>query len=194
MGYRENLAKIEKKYVKEYSYISYDELLNKIKPKDKDLFSISCDVKEIEHILILPCYTNKKLGKFERLFKHNDFDFIEDRFEILTKNDFKNIIEDQSNQILDNFNEIISYLDDNTIENERKINRLKSLYEFKRNNWNFTIGKNHTLKSYYLFDESPQFKDRQIIAHDSIEYSFFNLVYIYNTFDWDKYELMFTGW
>lgn len=194
MGYRENLAKIEKKYAKEYSYISYNDLKKNTGNKDKESFSISSDVPEIEHILILPCYTNKTLGNFERLFKHNDFNFIEDRFEILTKSDFKRLIDDQSNQILENFDEIISYLNNHNIDNEKKINRIINLYEIKKNNWYFKIGKNTTLKSYYLFDESPQFKDRQIIAHDSIDYSFFNLIYIYNTFDWDKYELIFAGW
>ena len=96
--------------------------------------------------------------------------------------------------------EIVAYMDE-CLENEKKAPGLiQSFAERKRDYWRMDRSGNSDfaakMKPYILKTEDKDLEDYdgQIESLPYMEYQIFNVVFIYNTFDWDKYDLILTGW
>jgi spore coat polysaccharide biosynthesis protein SpsF (cytidylyltransferase family) len=194
MGYRERLSKLPKEISERFRDIESYEELNKVLGFDKEKDEYFHSFKEEKELLYLMTSINeddKEVEDFFNKFSYNEYSG--NRYQVLSKEGLKKIIEQYDD-------EIVAYMDE-CLENEKKSPGLiHSFAERKRDYWRMDRFGNSDfaakMKPYILKTEDKDLEDNdgQIVSLPYMEYQIFNVVFIYNTFDWDKYDLILTGW
>lgn len=190
MGYRYRLGKLDKKIKNKYDTLVYDEVLVQCN-EDNDPDFIISSIPEHKELLIIDIpsgfidhYTTDFFLKFN-LYEHSGCDFL-----LTDKNGLKALIEHYRTGIISSIENDITNI--NTYGKDFSIN----LLDRKREKWDFKI-QNRLIPPYKLLREGEALEnliDGQISADGSMEYQIFNLVFIYNTFDWDNDLLILNGW
>lgn len=108
-----------------------------------------------------------------------DFELGEYEFQIVEKEQLREMIENYRKQIYSYYKEVVDELD-----GWRALNVLKT----KMNEWEALFQK-----PYYL-DEEHNKKDGAIVRSWHHDYAIFNIVYIYQHFDWENDYLILCGW
>lgn len=184
MSYRERLISISKKKSSLLRNTENYEDLLKDKSNEDDVF---LGLEEEQLHLYLSLFV-KKDENVEDFF--NNFSLIEKaevRYQILTKASLKSLIEQYENEIIEMMDKkLIAYKDDPELA-------VSDLY-MKRQYWR--IDNFPSLKSYKLIEEEDRKndKDGSITSIELMEYQIFNVVHIYNTFDWENDFLIVSGW
>jgi len=173
MGYRARLGKIAKAEREKYRGKTEEEV-NAMMQDDEAPYRLKAHTQLYE----IGKYVNLK-GESEPFY---DFELDENEFHILTKEQLKNIIDWYHKSTYDYYNKLL-----NEIENgkyESVYSHIHSmLMEWEKNDWNITP---------YWLDQKHT--DGFIVQSWKIEYSIFNIVYIYHSFDWENDYLIYSGW
>lgn len=188
MGYRLRLSRLPKDSVETFSRLSFEELNEKIKVEEDDSFRELPDQREL---LTLQCeisdeFKEKYTLPFFKMFdikKMNEHDYC-----IVDKNGLKEIVDLYNDEIVELLSDQIEQ-----IEKGKTDIGLFNLMQ-KRDRWNLTIG-DHKIRPYKLKEtNNDKMMDGAIVSDGAMEYQIFNVVFIYNTFDWDKDVLILSGW
>lgn len=169
MGYRSRLGKIAKTEKEKYKGKSYEEVAAMM----GEYFA--CYRPEA-HTQIFG------LGKYFEFTKGKtnfyDFDVEEEEdceFHIMTKEDLKELIRDYHEVICNMYERLAKGEDD-----------VQEFINGKVREW-----RSKFLNPYYLDEEHTS---GEIVKSWKYEYSIFNLVYIYRTFDWENDYLIYSAW
>lgn len=190
MGYRERLVRLPKDRTAEYQIIeSYESLMAISNVDNEDEFCYSfTSLKDGKELLYLSTEMPEKEGLVFDLFPLFDINaYSGHRYQIVTKEGLKFLIEKYENEIIEMF--------DNTLAKEEECQGLcHSQLHQKRQHWRMNDFR--ILKPYTLKEEGKDLDDNdgQITPLPFMEYQIFNLVFIYNTFDWSEYNLVVAGW
>ena len=122
---------------------------------------------------------------FSLMDSYDIYDEYEAEFYVLEKEGLKYIIDDLHKKILDNFTK----LRDNCLNDNGDKNKVLSYFQGKVWDWQDNA---FNLKPYHL--EPEEGSDGKLIASYKIEYIIFELVLMYNTFDWENDYLIYNGW
>ncbi len=184
MSYRERLIKLQKS-----EYSSYRDLLNY-----KDLF---LKIEDEDDVFL--GFKNERMLLYSSVEISND-EFVEDffknfsmsdngemRYQILTKEGLKRLIEKYED-------EIIHMMDDKLKAYHEDPELAFSDFYMKRQHWR--MDSFPSLKAYKLIEKEDLDKDTDgsIVSIEYMEYQIFNVVHIYNTFDWKNNYLIVSGW
>lgn len=190
MGYRIRLSKFPKESFEKYQNATFQELL-KICNVDQDDETIS-QLPEQRELITLQAGINEEFLKTYCKPFFNSYDPKDHG------HDFFIIEKDALLKIIDEYNdEIISMLDERIEHLEKGVHEIELFnLKQKRDKWSFEIC-GRKLRPYLLKDNvlnSDNNLDGSIVGDGTIEYQIFNLVFIHNTFDWDKDLLILSGW
>lgn len=169
MGYRARLGKIPKKEKDKFDGKNYDES-KKLLSEGRRIHTPDSYTQLIE----LGKYFNFKKGEIN-FYSFDIYKECESEFYIMTKENLKELIYDYHENIHIMYERLAKGLDD----------RQKFLNS-KVREWD-----NKFIDPYYLDEEDT---DGEIVKSWSYEYSIFNLVYIYRTFDWKNDYLIYSAW
>lgn len=184
MGYRERLVRIPKKITEKYREIaSFEELIKKTNNSD-DLF---LGFKEGQELLT--SYTEiPKDENVEDFFKNFSLEEKNEvRYQILTKKGLKSLIEKYEDEIIE--------MMDNKLKAYAECPELAvSDFHMKRQHWRMDDFLRY--KAYKLDEDRDPNKneDGNLVSIEYMEYQIFNVVHIYNTFDWENNDLIVSGW
>lgn len=175
MGYRLKLGKIPKS--------------EKPRFHGKNSTDSQAMIGEDESLYYPPAHTQLfELGKYVTYEEHtypfysfDIYDEYESDFLIMTKAGLKTVIKEYHEKIRRNYQDLL-WANDSEGTNDFLRSRAR---EWSRN----VFG----LCPYYL-DQPPERSDGMMAASWQYEYSIFNLVYIYRTFDWENDYLIYSGW
>jgi hypothetical protein len=172
MGYRARLGKVKKSEKEYWQNKSYDEV-------DEEIGS--------ENAVYFPPFHTQiyELGKYFNFTQGKtpfySFDVEEEtecEFFIMSKQELKELIQDCHEIIYQYFERMAQGLKYEDTPQEH--------VEDKARSWG-----NQFINPYYLDEEKT---DGEITKSWSYEYSIFNLVYIYRTFDWENDYLIYSAW
>lgn len=169
MGYRLRLGKIAKTVREKYKGMT-EEQLDEIS-RENNYSHTWYYPKEHTQLYEMGKYLN--FG--DELEHFYDFEGHDNEFKIMTKEQLLKVIEWYRNEIYDYYT--------NADEQEQKAHFRKMEIEWS--------GK-YTLP-YYL-DEPDERKDGAIVRSWQLQYAIFNIVYIYQHFDWENDYLIYSGW
>jgi len=168
VGYRLRLGRVNKSEKHIFTGLSIDEVQNMI----GDTFA---PYRPPFHTELF------EIGKYVDYAKHvrpfYDFDIVEEceaEFHIMRKEGLKLIIDDYHDKVFQNYKDM---------ENSKDI---ESFISRRTKEWS----KEYSLP-YYLDEKEC---DGFIVRSWQFEYSIFNLVYIYRTFNWKNDYLIYSGW
>jgi hypothetical protein len=194
MSYREKLLKLPKKYKSKYENLFYDELSYAIKADNDGGF---INLPEDTDLLTLSYKVDTDFPFLEVFFNNIDIKSeSETRYSILTKEGLKTLIESYSDNVQSLIEQEIKDLECTDINDSDKVLLMISQLRNKQDHWQYQLG-DRVLRPYKLVDENntlDDMSDGQIVSHGSVNYQIFNLVFIYNTFDWDSDYLILNGW
>lgn len=194
MSYREKLLKLPKKYKSKYENLFYDELSYAIKADNDGGF---INLPEDTDLLTLSYKVDTDFPFLEVFFNNIDIKSeSETRYSILTKEGLKTLIESYSDNVQSLIEQEIKDLECMDINDSDKVLLMISQLRNKKDHWQYQLG-DRVLRPYKLVDENntlDDMSDGQIVSHGSVNYQIFNLVFIYNTFDWDSDYLILNGW
>lgn len=117
--------------------------------------------------------------------------YSDDGFALLTKNDFKSVIEFYRQKIIDWFKSLLEIKDSSKFtaeytKEQYQFEMLKGEVQDKIDSWS---GKYFGISPIDLND------DKERITGDWLyEYAIFELVRVYKSFDWENNELVLVGW
>lgn len=185
MSYRENLISISKKYFLKYKDLDILELKKMINFNDlDDCFN---SLPEDNHLLTLsikfPEDDSFVLPFFNKINMKKEF---ESRYQILNKNGLQEIIKIYKDIILEDLTADLDHFDKNEID------ILKFKANQKKEKWNSPVNGLNVLP--YNLKELNMSRNNIMTYDNSFEYQIFNLVFIYNTFDWNENILIISGW
>jgi hypothetical protein len=181
MGYRVRLGKIPKSAQEKYAHLTespdYEEDGENIFGKGNTAYYPT------EHTQLY------EVGKYVNYPEHRtpfyNFKLDEEEFDILSKEGLAAIIEEFRNDVFEYYSDLLTAVSSNPVAaNAGIIEHMSSYASEWEGKW---------LKPYYL-DESDDHKDGAIVHSWKKEYAIFNLVYIYQTFDWENDFLIISGW
>lgn len=189
MGYRYRLGKITKKERDKYITSDYKEVIkltNIHKEEDYSLHTLP-----EHHELLIIDFPKKFNAVFIKPFfeKFNLNDMNGHEFNIMTKEGLKSLIDHYHNEITSNLKRELKQIEDEPRSAEFLIRQ-------KIEKWNFKI-QNKLITPYILKNDDQHIldlQDGQIAVDGCLEYQIFNLVFIYNTFDWENNFLILNGW
>lgn len=176
MGYRNRLGRIPKVEKAKYEHLTEWDNLDIAPYRELDGF---------EELFEIGISYNKNDLKAKDFFSFDIYDEYEAEFYILEKEGLKYIIDDLHKKILDNFTKL---RDDCLKENGDK-NKISSYFQGKVWDWQDSC---FDVKPYRLDPEEGS--DGKLVASYKIEYIIFELVLMYNTFDWENDYLIYNGW
>lgn len=200
MGYRERLAKVPKSVSKEFREIeSYQELQEKLglnsDPDDPQSF-IGFDNNHKTQELLYLCTEVPNDDLVEDFFKNfNIEECAETRYQVMTKAALKQLIEKYEDEIIEMMDTKLKIAEEDALVSFGDF--AYSDLKLKREYWRSTYSPRITCaKPYILKEEGKDIekRDGQIAALPFMEYQIFNVVFIYNTFDWENYDLIVSGW
>jgi len=169
MGYRARLGKVAKKEKEKFIGLSYEEA-EKLIDKNSAVYRPQFHTQLYE------------LGKYFNLTQGTipfyDFDLekeCETEFYIMSKEQLKELIEEYHDLIYQNYEHLA-----------QGNKNVQMFINSRAREWcsNF-------LNPYYLDEEET---DGELVGSWQYEYSIFNLVYIYRTFDWETDYLIYSAW
>lgn len=174
MGYRVRLGKVPKSARAKYAGKTKEELTELYGEDDgEDNYFPAEHIEEHKQLYEIGKYVdyNQNTEPFY------DFELEDTEFCIMSKEGLLNIIKEYHKLTYKYYSEL-------TVE---------EFEEFKRSKMNeWEVDSKWGLKPYRLDERADC--DGFITGSWKIEYSIFNLVYIYRTFDWDNDYLIYSGW
>lgn len=189
MSYREKLVLLNKNDCLKYQDLTFSDLQSLLGATDFVIFQPENCIE----LVTLSYVVDIKSPPFYSKFNLSEYGY---RFDIIDKSILKKIIENHADCLYDYFDNQLQIIQETN--NEKKIfSTLHYIYESKKNSWKLNIGKK-TLRPYSLIENKEELylkdRDGHISCDFSAEYNIFNLVFIYNTFDWDNNFLILSGW
>lgn len=193
MGYRIRLGKVPKSKKEEMSSITQEMYSNHYNEENDEYllwyskaFGEDCAPYRPEWHTEL-----YELGKYVEYPQHRlpfyNFKLDDSEFDILTKEGLKAIIEEFRNDVHEHYKSVLNAAMDreyNKVAEQGVIAHLQShVWEWEGKYFN----------PYYL-DEPKENKDGALVRSWKKEYCIFNLVYIYQHFDWENDYLIISGW
>ncbi len=210
MGYRLRLGRFPKDiwetYVKDKDYTQVVKYLETMSCVDENWSD-----EHYKPLYIPPKYEQLyEIGKYvdykEGRTPFYSFELGEDEFEIMSKEGLKVIIEDYHNSVKEFYTKRFNSLggkeamDINLLKILR--DKRKKYYPLDKHAFHDILCDQYAMLNewdskwtipYYL-DEPEKEKDGAIVRSWKMEYAIFNLVYIYQTFDWENDLLIYSGW
>jgi len=188
MGYRIKLSRLPKSCVNKYNKLSFktlEEITNveeddsfRALPEQKELLTLQVDLNDkFFSDFVTPFFKNFELREYNG-----------NCFALLSKKGLFEVIELYNKSIVSLLDEQIKHIEegnqDITLFNIKK----------KKEKWEFEIA-GRKFRPYRIEDnQNKDYLDGSIVSDGSVEYQIFNVVFIYNTFDWENYELIISGW
>lgn len=180
MGYRIKIGMIPKAEKEKYAGKTYKQIASMLKKEgiiEEDYFNVY-NIPNYKELYELGKYVSYKVKKTP-FFDFNTEKVLESEFYIITKDSLKQIIEIMRKENYDYFKEL------SDPKNKFKLDL------FLRNRVSEWGDKWY--KPYYL-DEPKENRDGFLVNSWCLDYAIFNLVYIYNTFDFENNYLLYVGW
>ena len=176
MGYRNRLGRIPKT-----EKAKYEHLIEWDNPDVTPYY----ELEGFEELFELCISYTKEALKAKDFFSFDIYKGYEAEFYILDKEGLKYIIDDLHKQILKNYTELRDDIAGDNTNISKIINHLQSkVWVWQENVFD--------VKPYYL--EPKKGSDGRLVASYHIEYIIFELVLMYNTFDWENDYLIYNGW
>lgn len=187
MSFRYKLGKIEKKHQDKYKHLNYDEVCNLVNTTSEPDFSLYSLPEHSEFLIIdLPNMDDHYFKTFFNKFNLDEYGY---EFKIMTKEGLEHLIDHYNEQIISTLNSDIEYIQNN---NEKGKELAIGLFQRKLDKWKLEVA-GRKIRPYILNKDNKK-EQNLIISDDSYEYDIFNLVFIYNNFNWDNDYLILNGW
>lgn len=188
MGFRYKLSRLPKKELGNYKDFEFEELEKELNIREDDSF---IELPEQQELLTLQCDITQEFldnhcspffTKFN-LYEHNGH-----VYQIITKKGLYEVLEQYNNEITKILDRQIALVEAHP---ETALFELQQ----KREKWNISFGK-HKVRPYLLLDNKKEGSNLNgsIVGDGAMEYQIFNVVFIINTFNWEKDYLILSGW
>jgi len=176
MGYRSRLGKINKKgseFLRNFSWEEAEEYFNDHNNGGMSYPSLHTQLYEIGKYYSFPSE-----DPLEPFYKNFDiYKKMESEFHIMQEKHLRIIIDDFHSQIFEYFEKLLAN------EKDREAYFINKVNEWKPKNWEV-----------YPYHLKRGKTDGEIVRSWKMEYSIFNITYIYRTFDWENDYLIWSAW
>lgn len=189
MSYREKLVRVPKGQTLEYSQVkNYSVLESMVNPESEPDF-IFTGLPKTQDLLYLGIEMPDNVEYVDSFFKWIDIkEESETRYQMINKEGLEHLIGLYDDAVFEMMESKLEYAKKNG--SELLLSELSQKKDYWRNP--FVKSSSYVLKK----DDEDEFKsvDGQITNLPFLEHQIFNLVFIYNTFDWENNDLIVSGW
>ena len=191
MGYREYFSKINKNFTKDCNNVKsekeYYSLIKKYYPKQADKNIQFYDFQDVVFEFGKNFEFSRELQKISKqLFPNCETLQSDCEPYIVNEDGLKAVIKEYENYIINYYKKLIQY-----IENDKNPKETKLVKAYNCITDNFS----NIYSEYFDIGFVNLNKDDSKLTNSWLyEHAIFNLVYIYKTFDWKNYDLIFYGW